>query len=415
MAPAAGQADDVAAAAFLDAWAEAGRDRGFVSVGFHAGGETDIGPAAAGGLTPAEELDALDRVLRGSPFPSVVVSPTDLVALRASAATQPPASAPPKRADAGAAPAARAPGGELPRPDAGGRLMHLVKMHPGPALSKPPFFLVAGLFGNVLNLRSLAQLLGRDRAVYGLQARGLFGGLEPHEVFEDMARDYLAELRTVQPRGPYFLGGFSGGGITAYEMARQLMEAGEPVRLVVLLDTPVPRREKLSAADRMSIQFQNLQREGTRYVTRWIESKLEYRTRLRRRAEQLRAQRGGETRDFHSQVIEAAFYRALDRYHVRPLDVAVALFRPKIAPTYRLSGGRMLDRGRSALYADNGWTPYVTRFDICEVPGNHDSMVLEPHVRVLAARIDEAMARAGAPGEPGEPKLGLAQASGEGA
>jgi thioesterase domain-containing protein/NAD(P)-dependent dehydrogenase (short-subunit alcohol dehydrogenase family) len=412
LAPAPGQTDDVAAAAFLDALADGARDRRVVSVAFRAGGKTDIGPAASpAGLTPAEELDALERVLRGSPFPSVVVSPTDLVALRAAAADLPsPAAAKPSRAEA--APRAD----DSPRPDLP-RLMHLVKMHAGPALAKPPFFLVAGLFGNVLNLRSLAQLLGTDRPVYGLQARGLFGGLDPHESFEDMARDYLVELRTVQPHGPYYLGGFSGGGITAYEMARQLMDAGEVVRLVVLLDTPVPRREKLSAADRMSIQFQNLQREGTKYVTRWIESKLEYRTRLRRRAEQLRAQRGGETRDFHSQVIEAAFYRALARYHVRPLDVSVALFRPKIEPTYRLSGGRMLDKGRSALYADNGWTPYVNRFEIREVPGNHDSMVLEPHVRVLAARIDEAMARASAPDEPGEPKLPklrATHASGEG-
>ena len=53
-----------------------------------------------------------------------------------------------------------------------------------------------------------------------------------------MARDYLAELRTVQPHGPYLLGGFSGGGITAYEMARQLLAEGESVPLIVMLDTP---------------------------------------------------------------------------------------------------------------------------------------------------------------------------------
>ena len=83
------------------------------------------------------------------------------------------------------------------------------------------------MFGNVLNLRHLAHLLGTDRPFYGLQARGLYGDEEPHETFEEAAADYIAEMRTVQPHGPYLLGGFSGGGITAYEMARQLEADGE--------------------------------------------------------------------------------------------------------------------------------------------------------------------------------------------
>jgi acyl transferase domain-containing protein/thioesterase domain-containing protein len=395
----AGQAVDVAAAAFLGAFAETARDRRMLALD----GGAD--------LDAAQTLDVLERAIRGCPHAKVLVSRVDPTAARASAPASP---LPPAGAAAPPSASRRAGGGDLGIADIGpnARLMHLVKMHPGPALSKPPFFLIAGLFGNVLNLRSLAHILGSDRAVYGLQARGLFGGLEPHETFEEMASDYLVELRALQPHGPYFLGGFSGGGITAYEMARQLMDAGETVRLVVLLDTPVPRRETLSATDRASIQVQNLQREGVQYFSRWMQSKIEYRLKLQRREEQLRKQQGGESRDFHSQVIEAAFYRALDRYTVRPLAVPVALFRPKIEPTYRLSGGRMLDKGRSPLYPDNGWTPYVTRqLEIVEVPGNHDSMVLEPNVRVLAARIDEAMARASQPSE-SEP---FARVSGEGA
>ena len=59
------------------------------------------------------------------------------------------------------------------------RFKHLVPMHDGEGGTKPPFFLVAGMFGNVLNLRHLATLAGRDRPFYGLQARGLFGGRGP--------------------------------------------------------------------------------------------------------------------------------------------------------------------------------------------------------------------------------------------
>src|SRR5205814_9685647 len=112
------------------------------------------------------------------------------------------------------------------------RYAHLVPMHAGQGGDKTPFFLVAGMFGNVLNLRHLAHLLGNERRFFGLQALGLYGTHKPHETFEEMAADYLAEVRRVQPTGPYLLGGFSGGGITAYEMARELVQAGQEVALL---------------------------------------------------------------------------------------------------------------------------------------------------------------------------------------
>ena len=123
--------------------------------------------------------------------------------------------------------------------------------------SGTPFFMVAGMFGNVLNLRHLAHLIGTERPFYGLQARGLYGEDQPHQSLGDAARDYIAEIRQVQPEGPYMIGGFSGGGITAYEMARQLKAAGEEVAALVLLDTPLPRRRPLSRQDRLKLQFLN--------------------------------------------------------------------------------------------------------------------------------------------------------------
>ncbi|MEZ4290362.1 MAG: thioesterase domain-containing protein [Myxococcota bacterium] len=92
----------------------------------------------------------------------------------------------------------------------------------GAGSSKLPFFLVGGMFSSVLNLRHLAALVGTDRPFYGLQARGLYGDEQPHETFEEMAEAYLAEIRVVQPHGPYTIGGFSGGGITAFRIAHRL-------------------------------------------------------------------------------------------------------------------------------------------------------------------------------------------------
>ena len=75
---------------------------------------------------------------------------------------------------------------------------------------------------------------------YGLQARGVDGKLPPLTRVEDMAALYISEIRRVQPHGPYFLGGYSGGGVIAFEMAQQLRRAGEQTAMLVFIDTFCP-------------------------------------------------------------------------------------------------------------------------------------------------------------------------------
>jgi acyl transferase domain-containing protein/thioesterase domain-containing protein len=282
------------------------------------------------------------------------------------------------------------------------RYLHLVKMHQGDARGRTPFFLCAGMFGNVLNLRHLAHLIGSDRPCYGLQARGLYGDTPPHETFEEMARDYLEEIRTVQPRGPYLLGGFSGGGIAAYELARQLLAAGEEVSQLVMLDTPLPRHKPLTPTDKLMIRLQDLKRQKAGLLLTWARDKVVNLRVMKERQRKLETQVAGESHDFHSQVIEAAFYRALERYEMRPLPLTVALFRPRLHPVYFMSDGRQLDDERQILLPDNGWGQYVNKVEVQEVPGDHDSMVLEPNVRVLAAALARSLER-GAPG-PRQPR-----------
>ena len=287
--------------------------------------------------------------------------------------------------------AGRATGGaaaEAPRH----RHRHLVAMHPSKHGDGAPFFLVAGMFGNVLNLRHLAQLCGGDRPFYGLQARGLFGDMAPHATFEAAAADHIAELRTVQPHGPYLLGGFSGGGITAYEMARQLRAAGEEVALLVLLDTPLPGKDVVGLVDRLRIQWQRLARQGPGYLWRWARSRWQWElARLRRRLGRGDDAAAAPSGAFHSQAIEAAFRGALAVYRVEPQPLAAWLFRPALDRTYDLGGGRHANRARELVLPDNGWTPYLADLRVVEVPGDHDSMVLEPNVRSLAAQLRQAL------------------------
>ena len=263
------------------------------------------------------------------------------------------------------------------------RFKYLVGMHPSRHGDGTPFFLVAGMFGNVLNLRHLAQLVGADRPFYGLQARGLFGDSEPHHTFEDAARDYIEELRTVQPHGPYLLGGFSGGGLTAYEMARQLRAAGEQVARLVLLDTPLPTKGVVGRGDRLKIQWQRLKTQGPVYVGRWLKNRVAWElSRVQRRLAGVEDVE--EPATFHSQVVEAAFRAALSRYQVEAIDVPTWLFRPALDTTYDLGDGRFANKDRELVQEDNGWTPYLPDLRVVETPGDHDSMVLEPNVRSLA-------------------------------
>jgi pimeloyl-ACP methyl ester carboxylesterase len=111
----------------------------------------------------------------------------------------------------------------------------LVTIQPGGV--RPPLFCVHGESGNLLIYRSLAQYVGPDQPVYGLQPQGLEGKQAPLTRIEDMAARYIKEIQVIQPEGPYFLAGYCMGGTIAFEMAQQLSQRGQRVDLLALLDT----------------------------------------------------------------------------------------------------------------------------------------------------------------------------------
>ena len=262
------------------------------------------------------------------------------------------------------------------------KFMHVVPMNESSDGGRGPCFMVAGMFGNVLNLRHLAHLLGTDRPFYGLQARGLYGGATPHDDLVEAASDYIAEMREVQPEGPYMIGGFSGGGITAYEMARQLKAAGETISALILLDTPLPRRPSLTRQDRLMLQYLRFRERGVVYPIEWARNRIRWEFE-KRKAVQFAS---GEE-EFHNAEIRAGFLAAIARYEVKPWDGVMTLFRPPLSRRYEVAPGRFVDDGREYVDAANYWEQYAPQIVVHEVPGDHDSMVLEPNVRVLAARM----------------------------
>jgi thioesterase domain-containing protein len=251
---------------------------------------------------------------------------------------------------------------------------------------KRPFFCVHGAGGNLLNFRDFAQLLSADQPVYGLEARGVDGQQPPAESIEEMATLYLESIRTVQPHGPYLLGGYSGGGVVALEMARMLERGGERVEHVVLLDTFHP-----SAAARGAVTWREkinaVATHGLGYAARIVGGIILRHTAWRLKDRRLRdhLRRGAAVpHDLREWYVSRAFLDVLKRHVPAPYAGPATLFRAQeLGLMYQHIGPRL------------GWDEtLLPALTLVEVPGNHDSLVREPNVRVLAAGLEDLLQRA---------------------
>jgi thioesterase domain-containing protein/acyl carrier protein len=240
-----------------------------------------------------------------------------------------------------------------------------------------PFFCVHGSGGNVLNFRDLAQAMGRSQPFYGLQSRGIDGVSRPHTSIEEMAAAYLAEIREVQPIGPYLLGGYSGGGLVAFEMAHQITESGGSVALVVMLDTFPPKIPDRDIT--VGLRLRRLRAERMGYL-RWMFVRRFDERRDARRLAEARAivERGGtvpvEMRDAY---VQQSFVAAASQYVLRPWSGHVVLMRAD-------SASIMYEH----LGATYGWDQVVRDgFELVRVPGDHDTLVLEPNATTLVQKL----------------------------
>ncbi|MBH8563642.1 amino acid adenylation domain-containing protein [Nostoc sp. CENA67] len=183
---------------------------------------------------------------------------------------------------------------------------------------KKPFFLVPGGGGGQYELKVYAQLLyllGDERPIYGFQARGWDGIQAPHTTVEAMAADYIKEIRSVQPEGPYLIGGECIGGVVAWEIAQQLVAQGQKVNLV-LMDT-APPNNKRELRHRIE-QFFQVKRIG--YHLEQLKSispsqRITYILNLPTKAK-VKRQANDPTR--YSKKVEQSYMNALMRYRLLP-------------------------------------------------------------------------------------------------
>jgi amino acid adenylation domain-containing protein len=266
----------------------------------------------------------------------------------------------------------------------------LIALQPG--RGKLPFFCVHPAAGSVLSYLELARLLGSDQPFYGFQAAGLEGEQTPHTQVEDMAAVYLAALQSAQPEGPYLLGGWSFGGLVAYEMARQLTAQGHEVGLLALFDSRAPTPEAAPSVDQTTLLTWFANDLGRTFGADLVVSAetlvaLEPKQRLQYVLDQARST-GLLPPDIGEREISTylnvftASLRAMQAYQPHPYAGRVMLFR---------AGDRPLDAAGETL----GWEALAADgVSLRVIPGDHYTIVRQPHVATLAnqlrACLDEA-------------------------
>jgi amino acid adenylation domain-containing protein len=235
----------------------------------------------------------------------------------------------------------------------------------GAAGSRYRLFFVPGATGTVSYLHPLAQQLGSDTSFYAFQAQGLEGSSAPHQTLDAMAAHYAALLLEAQPHGPYLLAGHSFGGIVAFAIAQILVERGQEIALLAVVDGHAPNAFASLAAEPVADDAQ-LMRDLGRLTVQLPD--------------------GGEP-DHLRRLLNV--YRS--HLQMRPClppessrPVPISLFRAAA-----LLPDTPLD---PSLGEHLGWAAYSNRrVSVNYVPGNHMTMMSQPHVVSLAESIAQAM------------------------
>jgi thioesterase domain-containing protein len=284
--------------------------------------------------------------------------------------------------------------------------------------SAPPVFFVHDGEGEVLPYRNLALRIHPAHPVYGIRPVGDRQHPMMHTRISDLVETYTAEIRRIQPRGPYLLGGLCIGGFIAFEIARKLKNEGEQIGAVALIDAAhVTARGKSLGARRLR-SFSGVietgrgpggdRRQMRQLVGRALEKvsnliRYEIRTRIegRRNRLKMRLFRFCLDRDLPlPPVVRDIPVRVVLRFAEKeylvpaPYLGEVALFRA----THRddaFDGTLIDDTPYVDLFVDPllGWKDKVGRLEVHDLSGGHSSMLMEPNVETLALKFGDYLDR----------------------
>ncbi len=281
----------------------------------------------------------------------------------------------------------------------------LVPVQPNGA--KKPFFCVAGGGGSVMYYQPLALHMGTERPFLGLQAAGLDGDSEPLTTVEDLAALHLAAIKSVQPHGPYLLGGHCFGGSVAFEISQLLRREGEEVELLVLIDVPsryIESSENTQTHGNAAwiAKFAAIVDESSGVelgITEADLAPLDFDAQLQCLNERMQAVGAMPPEADVASVrglLKVFIANSKARYTPRDvLPVPIALYRAgDFHPDYDFAPAD--DPGMSIEKSTMGWKAYASgQLDVEVVPGNHITLLSTANAPFLAQRIAKRLSSAG--------------------
>jgi acetoacetyl-CoA synthetase len=254
----------------------------------------------------------------------------------------------------------------------------------------PPVFLAHGLGGTAMDFYQLVKHLKSERPMYGMQAKGADGVDEPFDRIEDLAQFHLDAIQELQPHGPYFLVGYSLGGLVTLEMAQRLTEKGEKVALLAMIES-YPHARFLSTIARARLATRMAKNRASA-VGRWpIRNALSYIIRPSDRNSQVSRDGNGDAPDHvpagvsltpTMQRARDSAYAALARYRPRFYNGAIKFVRAEIASDFPDDPAAV-------------WSSLAAKFQVETVPGDHLG-ILSAHFETLASVISRYLAEASA-------------------
>jgi len=259
--------------------------------------------------------------------------------------------------------------------------------------SHSPLFFVHGLTGISARFKNLVRHFGSDETVYVLKEQDMNSDQPILTRVEDMAAQYIQEIQTVQPKGPYFVAGYSFGGLISFEMAQQLHRQGHEVALVALLDSgqPIYRKDFANILLSPKVLRTYFLRLGELFTD--AESRKTFRSRIKNelwRLFFLKIPAG-------SAAAQKSDSRPLPRtetmLQAANIDAAVH-YKPTHFPgrlsVFRFEERTVVDKFDRYL----GWSGLADGIDVYDIPGNHVTATEEPHVAVLGEKFRLAIERA---------------------
>jgi thioesterase domain-containing protein len=246
-----------------------------------------------------------------------------------------------------------------------------------------PFFAIHPVGGMAQCYMELSRLLGPNQPFYGLQSRGLEDQQTALTSVEEMASSYIKDIRAVQSSGPYQLGGWSMGGVIAYEMARQLMGQGEEVNILALFDSRPNFNPDGSALTEEEIVRAEQEYLQTTLTTLGIPAEQAGLLTFQQQLEKCLEQEVVPFRITTSQYRRFIRIRTLNemaaaRYRIGSYEGSVALFKStltdKVDETY-------------------GWNTLTTVADLFLFSEKHSAFMTKPNVQLIAEKLAQLFAK----------------------